>query len=227
MECSRKVLVTGATGNVGQAVSSQFSAQGWQVERWSRQGAADTYALDLADWNAPFYALERRSEAYDTCVMAHGFQEPRAIANLSSALWETIITANLSSCAALTSALIRYDKLKDNSLLIYCSSLQAYTPRAGRSAYAAAKAGLEAFAKTAAQELAPRTRVIVLRLGQLTNTMAGVTFSNDEQARLAERALVPWVAPADVARLCLELYEQKSLTGCVLDIDSGQGRNVW
>jgi NAD(P)-dependent dehydrogenase (short-subunit alcohol dehydrogenase family) len=142
--------------------------------------------------------------------------------------WLSIWYDNTSSCIGLTQALVKEQKISRGGLIVYCSSIQANTPRKGRGLYAASKAALEAFGKTVAVELADQgIRCVTLRLGQLTETMGGVVFGAEERSRLEQRALLPWVDPGDVAKLCFDLYEQKSLTGTVIELDSGHGRNVW
>lgn len=223
----KTILITGATGNVGIACNEYFTDQHWDVTQWSRRGIECVHAVDLARWHSAGYALHRTGK-FDMVVMAHGTQSPSLIQNMTDVLWVDVLANNLTSCVALTSNLVQLEKLNPGALLVYCSSIQAHTPRAGRGAYAAAKAGLEAFMKTAAVELAPQgIRTVALRLGQLTKTMGNIQFSAAETTRLQERALLPWVAPEAVAKLCHDLYSQTSMTGCVLDLDSGHGINIW
>lgn len=222
---SKRLLLTGATGNIGRACRAVFTD--WTIEAWSKQGLDNTTSVDLQRWQAIEYQLRRVVEPFDLVIMAHGTQQPWRLADITESSYSNIINGNLTSCVALTSVLARKQLLAPGSLLVYCSSIQAATPRVGRGLYACAKAGLEALARTAAVELAPETRAVALRLGQLTETMGGIKFTAAEETALQARALLPWVAPLAIAKLCLALYEQPSLTGCVLDVDSGQGRNVW
>ena len=227
MSYYKTTLITGATGNVGQACNYYFTDHNWRVIQWARHGAECVYQVDLTDWQASCNQLGKTPKL-DMVIMAHGVQKPSLIAHLNADLWSEIITHNLTGCVALTSNLVNMDKLNPGALIVYCSSIQAHSPRAGRGAYAAAKAGLEAFMKTAAVELAPsKVRAVALRLGQLTETMGGISFDPAEKAKLEARALLPWVEPDAVAKLCYDLYSQTSMTGCVLDLDSGHGIAVW
>jgi len=220
------VLVTGATGNVGKAVVAHAKKLNWHATRVSRRGDDGAIGVNLSSWPVADF-LCRKVPQVDLVVMAHGVQVPTEIIDVTETQWKTIIDTNLMSCVALTQALLKNEKLNEGALIVYCSSIQAFTPRRGRGLYAIAKSGLEALCRTAAVELAPEVRAVALRLGQLTKTMGGVEFSQEERERLEIRAMLPWVAPDDVAKLCFNLYEQKSLTGCVIDLDSGHGRNVW
>ena len=224
----KRVLITGATGNIGQACVVYADSLQWLIRGVSRHGSDDPRidAADLSRWDVVNYWTYCQ-QPFDLVIMAHGVQIPATVEHLTEDVWQAVLSNNLSSAVALTHTLKCHEKLTDDSLIVYCSSIQAYTPRAGRGAYAAAKAGLEAFGKVVAAELAPQTRVISLRLGQLTETMAGIEFPVEERVKLESRMLLPWVMPTDVAKLIWALYEQKSMTGCVIDVDSGHGRNVW
>ena len=224
----KRVLITGATGNIGKVCVEHADGLDWQVRGASRHGVPDLRidAVDLTRWGVVDYWTYCQ-QPFDLVIMAHGVQVPATAKQLTEDMWRSVLDNNLSATVALTHALICHQKLASGSLVVYCSSIQSYTPRAGRGAYAAAKAGLEAFGKTVAAELAPETRVISLRLGQLTKTMAGIEFPEAECAKLEARTLLPWIDPVDVAKLIWTLYEQPGMTGCVIDVDSGHGRNVW
>jgi 3-oxoacyl-[acyl-carrier protein] reductase len=216
-----RTLITGATGNVGTACLELANELHWEHVEIAR-----ALGINLCSWPKTNLFIFQQ-QPFDLVIMAHGFQNPMRIAEYTDSSWHTIVDGNLGSCASLLNALVVNKKLYPGSLLVFMSSIQAVSPRAGRGAYAAAKAGVEALMKTAAAELAPKTRAVALRMGQLTTMMDGVQFSEEERKNLEKRALLPWVAPYDVARLCFDLYKQSSLTGAVIDLDSGHGRNVW
>ena len=134
---------------------------------------------------------------------------------------------NLEASVALTSALLKYDKLRSGALVVYCSSIQATHTRAQRALYAAAKAGTEGFMRGIAAELAGAARTVCLRMGQLQGQMQHIKLDTAEIARLQQRCYTPWSSTADIARLIWQLYEQPALTGACLELDSGQSRNVW
>lgn len=226
-----RVLITGSTGNIGKEVALLAAKNNWSCDKVHRKNIPSeegARGVDLTRWYASDYYIQyTNKEGYDLVVMAHGTQKPMRIVEMTPTSWCDILDSNLTSCVALTQALVRHGRLKEGSLIVYCSSIQSNTPREGRGAYAAAKAGLEAFAKVAAAELAPNTRVVALRLGQLTKTMNGVVFDPEQLEKLQKRSLLPWVEPAEVAQLCFDLYKQKSITGSIIDLDSGHGRNIW
>lgn len=222
-----RILVTGATGNIGtECMSIVDSCDDIIGVARHNNGNGAILTVDLSDW----YAVDRfviDQDSFDLVIMAHGVQEPISLRDVTVNDWNTIVNNNLASCVALTTALVRHNKLRDNSLIVYCSSIQATHPRAGRGLYAIAKAGVEALCKIAAVELAPRTRTVALRLGQLTQLMKGIDIPAQALESMRARSQMPWVDPVDVAYFCLQLYDQPSLTGSVIDLSSGHELNIW
>lgn len=233
-----RVLITGITGNIGQAVIPLSLSQGWQVVGVSRNPYAsnydcELYPLDLClDVDIARWLSEQ--DPFDLVVMAHGVQQGCKIGTEDWLdVYHTVIDGNLTSSIYLTQELVKQKKIAFEGAIIYCSSIQATQTRQGRIPYAVAKGGIEALVKGLAVELAPwKVRVVGLRLGQLREgdrpaTMAGVVFSPEQLEALKGRALLDWVDTKDIARLCLELYGQKSITGAVLDVDSGHSLSIW
>jgi len=225
------VLVTGATGNIGSACIDEAVARGCYYNGIARHGTtmAHVYGLDLCLWDdTEEFLLDRANNdiEYDLVVMAHGTQQAKELHNFDEDYVIDMIDNNLLSFINLTTQLAHRGAVNDSALIVYCSSIQATNPRAGRGAYGICKAGIEALARTAAVEMAP-VRTIALRLGQLTETMKGVSFDHEQRVQLEARSPLPWVSPRDVAKLCFDLYAQKSLTGAVLDLSSGHILNIW
>ena len=221
-----RVLVTGATGNLGRALMAYAHEHSVEAVGTSRYGRDGSVALNLSRWGAATYLLIKQAP-FDLVVMTHGIGNVTLVGNMTPAVWHTVIDTNLTSCVALTQALLEWKKLNPGALVIYCSSIQANTPRAGRAAYAVSKVGLETLCKVVAAELAPHGRAIALRLGQMEKTMSNIVFSESERQVLEQRAYRPWLPVQEVAELCWDLYKQSSLTATVIEVDSGQGRNVW
>lgn len=225
-----RALISGATGNVGKATIELLLANGWEVvgaaRHVDRDSGYDTCAVDLADPDEISQFIPRKQ--FDLVVMTHGTQHGVEIGDRSFESWYLeIVDNNLTSAVHLTNHLIFNNLLNPGALIVYCSSIHATQPRAGRGPYAIAKAGLEALARVVAIEQAPDIRAVALRLGQLTQVMRGVVFTEAQFKAIEERTPYPWVEPMDVAKLCLALYEQKSLSGAVIDVDSAHSISIW
>lgn len=237
-----RVLITGVTGNVGQTCAKLFLAQGWEVVGVSRSAGAlsagpltkaDLYTLSLTI-DSDIARLIESQPPFDLIIMAHGVQQGCEIGSPDFVdAYHSVIDGNLTSAIYLTQELIRQGKVNEGGLIVYCSSIQATQTRAGRGPYGIAKAGLEALTRIVAVEQAGRgIRAVALRLGQLESdgepaTMRGIAFPSEMLEAMRRRCLAPWVDVKEIASLCRELYNQKSLTGAVLDLDSGHSLSIW
>lgn len=228
---SKRALVTGSTGNVGKATISLLLANGWEVvgaaRHVDRDSGYDTCAVDLADPDKISQFIRRQQ--FDLVVMTHGTQHGVEIGDPAFESWYLeIIDNNLTSAVHLTNHLLFNKLLNPGALIIYCSSIHATQPRAGRGPYAIAKAGLEALARVVAIEQADKgIRAVALRLGQMSQPMRGIVFTPEQEAAIKDKTPLQWVEPAEIAALCLSLYEQKSLTGETIEISSGHNLNIW
>lgn len=241
-----RILVTGATGNIGKAAIRLFLEQGWDVVGVSRTPfpSLANFHLDYTDLPLEYHQLSLcldidiarflESQApFDLVIVAHGVQQPAELgtANFIDTYY-SVIDGNLTSAVYLTQQLIEQDKLNPNALIIYCSSIHATQPRKSRGPYAIAKAGLEALTRIVAVEGAGNWRAMALRLGQLEDdgkpaTMRGIRFSPEQLKALKGRCLTDWVQCDNVAKLCLGLYEQTEMSGAVIQMDSGHSLNIY
>ncbi len=217
-----RVLVTGANGNLGRAMVRLARERGHEVLAVSRSGK-DVVHANLEHPMGRARVFHSVQEPLDLVVCAHGINQP----NQGVEAIEDMVRNHVASTGALIWMLHQGQKLTSGSLVVLCSSIQATTPRKGRLAYAVAKAALEGLGRALAVELAPRVRVVTLRLGHFTRTMKGVHFGESEREQLKERALLPWIPPDEIADFILGLYKVQSMTGCVIDYDSGQQLNTW
>ena len=223
LSMTRNVLITGANGNLGLACLEQFDIPNDEPLGISRYEVELTNPFSVA---AFLHALSKDHQ-FDLIIMTHGTQQTCTIENYSMADWDIIIGNNLQSSIILTSELVKQSKLATGSLIVYCSSIQASHPRKGRFLYGVAKAGLETLAKAVHAELAPQTRAVTLRLGQMEQLMGDMEFTDKQRQAIEHKTPLPWVSFEETARLIDALYYQKSLSGVVIPVDSGHPLSVW
>lgn len=243
-----RVLISGASGNVGRACMLHFASQDWDIvgvsrsitspipDEWKKHNEyfrkVETHHLSLClDIDVNHFLINQ--PPFDLVIMAHGVQQPAELgtANFIDTYY-SVMDGNLTSSVFLTQALIEQDKLNEGALIVYCSSIHSTQPRKSRGPYAIAKAGLEALTKIVAVEGAGNWRAVGLRLGQLESdgrpaAMKGIRFSPEQLETLKGRCLTPWVKCENVAKLCLSLYGQTEISGAILDVDSGHSLNIW
>jgi NAD(P)-dependent dehydrogenase (short-subunit alcohol dehydrogenase family) len=120
--------------------------------------------------------------------------------------------------------------LNDGASIINLSSINAYTGMPNTAVYAASKAALNSFTRTAATELAPRKiRVNAINPGPVSTPIYGKTGMAEEQingfaAAMQDRIpLKRFGQPEDVAKLVsfLASDEASFITGSEYNIDGG------
>jgi NAD(P)-dependent dehydrogenase (short-subunit alcohol dehydrogenase family) len=212
-------IITGASGNLGQAVVRSLSQQGAHLfligrnqQRLEELQASNperisTYHGDLSDPQIAGAAVAAAAKQYDTI---HGLvhligQFARGPVRTSPpGLYQAVLEANFLTAVYMTQALL--GSLAGGARLIYLSSFQAHDPLRNMGAYSASKAALVAWARTVAQELHPHVRVNVVSTTMLDTPQA--------RMRLQERAMDYLVSPAELAEMITLLL---SPTGYVLN----------
>lgn len=225
-----RVLITGASGNLGEAVCRAALAAGCQIVASSRRQpqAAIQHWVKL-DLRAPLAGEKLVAEALshlgaiDLCVLAHGRQQPARLTEIDEGLLDELLAIDLLADLRLTQALLRQQAMASAGLIVYCSSIQAAAPRAGRGLYGICKAGIEVLAKTVNQEAAPAVRAVALRLGHLDHPMRGVQV---DPVMVTGRQRLGLIPCQEVAALILQLPKQIAAAG-VLDLTAGAIDNVW
>ena len=168
---TQTALIWGAAGDIGRALADKLKADGWQIIAVSRRGddlggVADlALAADVADpfavQRAVLAAGQEAGEA-GLFVYAAGDIAAEPAARMAPETFRRILDANL------TGAYYAYHYsqplLAADAVLVFVGAVSERMRLPGLSAYAAAKAGLEAFAEALRKEERKR-RVLVVRPG--------------------------------------------------------------
>mgnify|MGYP000927866427 FL=1 len=173
---SKRVLVTGATGGIGQACALGLAADGYHVTLHYRSNAARAKTLveeieaaggtasiicfDVADREATVEALTAEVDAYGAfygVVCNAGITADNAFPALTGDDWDRVIHTNLDAfynvLNPLTMPMIR---LRKGGRIITLSSVSGIMGNRGQVNYSAAKAGIIGATKALALELAKR-----------------------------------------------------------------------
>lgn len=170
-------LIWGAAGGIGQALAQALHAAGWSVVAITHRPAslpapfdfcceadvADDFAVQSA-----VYAAAQHLAAVDLWVYAAGDILSAPVAKMESAAWGRILDANLSG--AFRTIHHSLPLLAENAHIVFIGAYSERLQLPGLSAYAAAKAGLEAFAAALAKEERKR-RVTVVRPGAVATPL--------------------------------------------------------
>ena len=189
----RRVLVTGAAGGIGSAIAKVFAAHGGE--------------LILADIDVD--ALKKQAGKLDKGISVHQYDQSDAssIAKLATMVGSVDIFCNnagmnqaglfLEQSPETIQRIIAIDLIgpvllarhigegmvaRGSGVIVNTASQLAFHGSATRAAYAAAKAGLVQFTKSAAAEWAPHgVRVVALAPGRTLTPMTTPLLSTEEQ----------------------------------------------
>ena len=145
----------------------------------------------------------------DILVNNAGINRDRTIARMSTEEWDTVIATDLSSAFYTTAAVVPGMRERNYGRIINMSSIIGQMGNVGQANYSAAKAGLIAFTKTAAKELARnQITVNVVCPGFVETEMVGALSDEVKTAVLANIPLGRFGTAEEIAAcvrfLCIE-----------------------
>ena len=164
-------MVWGASGGIGGAIVRRLLDDGWQVAAVARNAgdlAAPGACVMEGDVGSEYdvrqatMAAARELGHVDLWVYSVGDILSAPVGTMQVDQWQRVITANLTGAFLATHHSLPL--LSDNAHLVYLGAVHERLRLPGFAAYAAAKAGLEAFAASLAKEERGR-RVSVVRPG--------------------------------------------------------------
>ena len=168
------VVVTGASMGIGRAIAEELGKDGAKVvvnynrhkeqaeevvENLLKNGASAAVAMQ-ADVSDPAQAARliedtiKQFDRIDVLVNNAGINIDRSLKTMTVEEWDTVIQADLNSYFYTLKAALPYFMQQKSGTILNISSTTAQVGVHGQSNYAAAKAGIFGFTKTAALELA-------------------------------------------------------------------------
>ncbi|MCX4825148.1 3-hydroxybutyrate dehydrogenase [Streptomyces sp. NBC_01142] len=243
----RTALVTGAAGGIGRACALRLAAAGAKVRAVDRDakglealtvdtqdlaGALEPQVLDLTDLDA----AEAAAAGADILVNNAGLQLVRPIEEFPPDVFHTVLTVMLEAPFRLIRGALPHMYAQGWGRIVNISSVHGLRASAFKSAYVAAKHGLEGLSKTAALEGAPHgvTSVCVnpgyvrtpLVEKQIADQAAAHSVAEDRvlvDVLLKDSAIKRLIEPEEVAEAVLYLCTPQAsfITGTSIALDGG------
>jgi len=232
-------IVTGASRGIGLAIAGALARAGAKVACVSRgtagaeeaaaslEGEARGYACDVGDPNACAgltKAVEEELGPPDILVNNAGITRDNVLVRLKDEDWNAVMDTNLRGAFNMTRAVARGMMKRRAGRIINIASVVGLTGNRGQANYAASKAGLVGFSKSAALELSSRGVLVNVVAPGFIETDMTAELGEDTRAELAERIPLGRIGSAeDVAGVVLFLAGPASgyMTGQVLVVDGG------
>ncbi|AMA64667.1 3-oxoacyl-[acyl-carrier-protein] reductase FabG [Candidatus Arsenophonus lipoptenae] len=164
-------LVTGASRGIGRSIAELLNKRGSKVigTSTSEEGAKiissylgdrkQSYVLNITDTksiNTTLYKIQEQFGAIDILVNNAGITSDNILLRMKQEEWNKVINTNLNSIFDLSKFIIRSMIKKHYGRIISIGSVIGTLGNIGQANYAAAKAGIIAFSKSLAREVAKR-----------------------------------------------------------------------
>lgn len=235
-----RVLITGASSGIGEAVAERFREAGDRVLLTGRRAEPPASLREgerylSGDLGDEAFVCELAAEAasefgeIDALVLCHGLQKDAALTEMPVDVAAQVLDANLLSVFTVVKHATPLMSRERGSIVCVSSRL-GMVGIAGQVLYSAAKGGLIMFARAAAVELAPEgVRVNVVAPGLTLTPKIAESFAKrpDPEGYTAQRAatipLGRLASPREVADPIYFLASPASsyVTGAVLPVDGG------
>jgi 3-oxoacyl-[acyl-carrier protein] reductase len=237
-ESTHAVLVTGASGGIGRAISLAFAAAGWSVgvHYYRNKSAAEgtlTRVVAAGGAGALYEADIRESDAVEQMVKAScrlvpvpsvficnaGIGGSDLLLRQGETEWAEVMATNLTGTFHCLRAMAPPLLARGGGSIVVIGSHAGFHGSTGQAAYAASKAGLIGLVHTAAQEWgAGNVRVNLLLPGwQKTGLSEGAMPGGDNWN---SHVLGRPPSRDEVAKTVLHLAQLNDLSGQVWNCDS-------
>ncbi|MFE0649413.1 3-hydroxybutyrate dehydrogenase [Streptomyces sp. NPDC059534] len=243
----RTALVTGAAGGIGRACALRLAAAGARVRAVDRAaegletlaaeaaplpGSLEPRHLDLTDLDA----AEASAAGADILVNNAGLQLVRPLEDFPPDVFHTVLTVMLEAPFRLIRGALPHMYGQGWGRIVNVSSVHGLRASAFKSAYVAAKHGLEGLSKTAALEGAPhgvtsncvspgyvRTPLVERQIADQAAAHGIPPERVLTEVLLKDSALKRLIEPAEVAEAVLYLCTPQAsfITGTSLTLDGG------
>ena len=239
----KTAIVTGAAGDLGNAMARQLAEKGAHVAMWDivpRADAADAIArvrghdsgavyseVDVRDRTAVDRAIASMQQVDIVCSNA-GIVVAQPFLEISGENWQNHLDVNLTGCFNVGQAAARKmvaDGTKGR--IIFTSSWVGSIPWPEISAYTVSKAGVNMLVKQMARELAPyRILVNAVAPGIVNAGLAGKQLREEPQYAARVAKVIPLVepgSPEEIAAAVVYLASPQTayMTGSILTLDGG------
>jgi acetoacetyl-CoA reductase len=238
----RTCVVTGAARGIGRAIALELGREGANVAVGYAQnealatevveqikaigGDAMPLGADVADPAQVGPAIASVIERYgriDVLVNNAGITRDRSLAKMTAEEWDAVIGTNLSSVFHMTSAVLPHMVQAGYGRIVNVSSIIGLHGNFGQANYAAAKAGIIGFTKSAALELVRKGITVNAVAPGFIETEMIAAMPDDARSRILERVpMGRFGRPEEIAQAVLFLVTRAEyMTGQVVEINGG------
>jgi 3-oxoacyl-[acyl-carrier protein] reductase len=237
----KKVFVSGGSRGIGAAIVKTLAERGASIAFTysSREDAAQKLLSELPG-SGHFHvqmntADETSVEAAITQVLAKfgdvdgvvnnaGITKDGLLLRMKTEDFDSVVNTNLRGTFLVTKAFLKSMVKARKGSIVNITSVIGQTGNAGQANYAASKAGIEAFSRSTAQEIASRgIRVNCIAPGFIGTEMTGVLSEEQKNAIMSKIPMNRIAEPSEIATVVSFLLSEDSkyITGHTLSVNGG------
>ncbi len=233
------VLLTGATGGIGNSIAKKMKQQGAKlILSGTRQNVLDKLSLDLGNFtktivtdlssNESIANLAKEAEScfgkIDILINNAGITADNLLLRMKDEDWDNVININLSASMRLTRQVIKGMLKRKSGRIIFISSIVGYTGNAGQTNYSASKSALVGLTKSIALEVAARGITCNLIAPGFISTPMTDKLTDEQKSKLIVNIPVKRLGNVeDISNGCVFLSSNEAsfITGTTLHINGG------
>lgn len=235
---AKVAVVIGGHGGIGGAIAERFATEGATVYASSRRtqardvergaGRLRERSLDASDVTALaafFDSVRREAGRVDVLVVNAGLSEFAPLETLTAEHFDRTFALNVRALLFATQAATAI--MPAGGAIVLIGSIAAAIGTPGYGVYGASKAAVRSFARTWANELAPRNiRVNVVAPGPTDTAMMAATSAEvrEQLNRLIPLGRMARVEEVAAAALFLASDQSSFITGAELPVDGGMAQ---
>ena len=238
---ANKIIITGGATRIGAAIAKKLSGPGVEIVVHYNKSKSNAEKLknELLTYNAKIYLIKgdlskeqdikkiikfakSKLKYFDCLINNASLFENDKLENFTTKSWDSHLRTNLRAPALLSKEFAKNIKGKNNNIInIIDQRVFKLTPHF--FSYTISKTGLYTLTKTSAMSLAPNIRV--------NGIAPGPTIKNSRQSEKhfkKQYMATPLKRQVDVDQICNAVdffIKNRSITGQVISIDSGQSLN--
>ena len=238
---NKTVFLTGSTGGIGKEIAFQMSSLGAKViltgtneERLKDLSSKlpnknDYIVSDLSNSQNFEYLTNQiieRGYLIDILINNAGIAKDNLFLRMKEDEWTSVLNINLYSTVLLTQKIIKGMIKRKFGRILFITSIIGHSGNAGQSNYSASKAGITAFSKSIASEVASRGITVNCIAPGFIKTPMTDKLTEDQQNQILKNIPASrFGLPSDVASACIYLSSDEAsfITGSTLHVNGGMG----
>ena len=238
---NKSVFLTGSTGGIGKEIALQMSSLGAKMiltgTKKERLEALSNKLPNESDYivsnldnsqnieNLSNELIER-GHSIDILINNAGITDDNLFLRMKKDEWTSVLNINLNSTVLLTQRIIKGMIKRKSGRILFITSIIGHSGNPGQSNYSASKAGLTAFSKSLAAEVASRGITANCIAPGFIKTPMTDNLTEDQQNNILKNIPASrFGLPSDVASACVYLSSDEAsfITGSTLHVNGGMG----